>query len=48
MRDSRVSLTDRQISDPTSPSSDIANIAVSQIVCDAQMRVENNPYNFLV
>lgn len=48
MRDSRRSLTDRQISDSASPSSDIANFLVSQIVCDPNHRVENNPYNSLV
>ena len=44
MRDSRRSLTDRQISDSASLSSDIANFLVSQIVCDPNHRVENNPY----
>jgi hypothetical protein len=48
MRDSRRSLTDRQISDSASPSSDIANNIVSQIVCDPKQRVEINPYNSLV
>jgi hypothetical protein len=45
MRDSRRSLTDRRISDSASPSSDIANNIVSQIVCDPNHRVEINPYN---
>ena len=45
MRDSRRSLTDRRISDSASPSSDIANNIVSQIVCDPKPRVETNPYN---
>jgi hypothetical protein len=45
MRDSCVSLTDRRISDPHSPSSDIADILASQNVCDPNQRVENNPYN---
>ncbi len=42
MSDSR---TDRRISDPISPSSDIANNIESQIVCDPNQRVETNPYN---
>ncbi len=45
MRDSRRSLTDRQISDSASLSSDIANFLVSQIVCDPNHSVENNRYN---
>jgi hypothetical protein len=45
MRDSCTLLTDRQFSDPAPPNSDIADIFVSQNVCDPKQRVEINPYN---